>query len=78
MLCDRLEASHDYVGHLSTISAYLQLPASEQEQIYGRIVLPESVEVGGYHRASRTLALRVLSRWEMSGPPFPFGVLSGA
>ena len=39
--------ARDYVGHLSTISAYLQLPASEQEQIYARItrVLPESVEV---------------------------------
>jgi hypothetical protein len=39
--------ARDYVGHLSTISAYLQLPASEQEQVYGRImqVLPERVEV---------------------------------
>ncbi len=39
--------AHDYVGHLSTISAYLQLPASEQEQLYGRImqVLPDNVEV---------------------------------
>jgi len=39
--------ARDYVGHLSTVSAYLQLPASEQEQIYGRImqVLPERVEV---------------------------------
>jgi hypothetical protein len=37
----------DYVGHLSTISAYLQLPASEQEQVYSQImrVLPERVEV---------------------------------
>jgi SAM-dependent methyltransferase len=39
--------ARDYVGHLSTISAYLQLPPSEQEQIYGLImqVLPERVEV---------------------------------
>jgi len=37
----------DYVGHLSTISAYLQLPTSDQGQVYGRImqVLPDSVEV---------------------------------
>jgi SAM-dependent methyltransferase len=37
----------DYVGHLSTISAYLQLPAAEQEQVYSRIarVLPETVEI---------------------------------
>ncbi|GAA2362839.1 class I SAM-dependent methyltransferase [Dactylosporangium salmoneum] len=37
----------DYVGHLSTISAYLELPASEQEEVYSRIrqVLPETVEV---------------------------------
>jgi SAM-dependent methyltransferase len=39
--------ARDYVGHLSTISAYLQLPTSEQEQVYDRImqVLPERVEV---------------------------------
>jgi SAM-dependent methyltransferase len=40
-------SSHDYVGHLSTISAYLELPASEQEQVYSHIqqVLPETVEI---------------------------------
>lgn len=40
-------SAHDYVGHLSTISAYLQLPAAEQEQVYSRIarVLPETVEI---------------------------------
>jgi SAM-dependent methyltransferase len=40
-------SARDYVGHLSTISAYLELPASEQEQVYGRImrVLPETVEM---------------------------------
>ena len=39
--------ARDYVGHLSTVSAYLQLPASEQGQIYSRImqVLPDRVEV---------------------------------
>jgi hypothetical protein len=37
----------DYVGHLSTISAYLMLPASEQEQVFRAIarVLPETVEI---------------------------------
>jgi SAM-dependent methyltransferase len=37
----------EFVGHLSTISAYLELPASEREQVYGRIlqVLPETVEI---------------------------------
>lgn len=37
----------DYVGHLSTISAYLELPTSQQEQIYSQIlrVLPETVEI---------------------------------
>ena len=36
-----------YVGHLSTISAYLQLPTPEQEQVYSQImqVLPETVEI---------------------------------
>ena len=40
-------SAHDYVGHLSTISAYLELPTSEQEQVYRRImqVLPETVEI---------------------------------
>ncbi|MCI4062292.1 class I SAM-dependent methyltransferase [Micromonospora sp. R77] len=37
----------DYLGLLSTISAYLELPAPVQEQLYDRIarVLPETVEV---------------------------------
>jgi SAM-dependent methyltransferase len=37
----------DYAGHLSTISAYIELPTSEQEQVYSQImqVLPEMVGV---------------------------------
>ncbi|MFJ7201319.1 MULTISPECIES: class I SAM-dependent methyltransferase [unclassified Streptomyces] len=37
----------DYVGQLSTVSAYLVLPPSEREQVFGRImrVLPETVEI---------------------------------
>ncbi|MFE7709288.1 class I SAM-dependent methyltransferase [Streptomyces sp. NPDC057486] len=40
-------SARDYVGHLSTISAYLVLPALEQEQVLGRIIqlLPETVEI---------------------------------
>jgi len=40
-------SARDYVGYLSTISAYLELRTSEQEQVYGRImqVLPETVEI---------------------------------
>jgi hypothetical protein len=40
-------SARDYVDHLSTISAYLELPTSEQEQVYSRImqVLPETVEI---------------------------------
>lgn len=36
-----------YIGHLSTVSAYLQLPESVQEQVYDSIarVLPETVAV---------------------------------
>jgi SAM-dependent methyltransferase len=39
----------DYVGHLSTISAYIMLPAWQQEEVYRRImlVLPETVEITG-------------------------------
>ncbi|WP_433894356.1 class I SAM-dependent methyltransferase [Streptomyces sp. CA-111067] len=37
----------DYVGHLSTVSAYLVLPAADREQVLRRIrqVLPERVEI---------------------------------
>lgn len=40
-------SAHDYVGHLSTISAYLVLPASVREQAFNRIrqVLPDMVEM---------------------------------
>ncbi len=40
-------SARDYVGHLSTISAYLELPAWEQEEVYSQImqVLPETVEI---------------------------------
>jgi hypothetical protein len=40
-------SARDYVGHLSTVSAYLELPTAEQEQAYSRImqVLPERVEI---------------------------------
>jgi SAM-dependent methyltransferase len=39
--------ARDYIGHLSTISAYLQLPASQRARVLARImlVLPERVEV---------------------------------
>ena len=39
--------ARDYVGHLSTISAYLELPTAAQEQLYRQIlqVLPETVEI---------------------------------
>ena len=37
----------DYVGLLSTVSAYLELPASDQQEVYRRIlqVLPETVGI---------------------------------
>jgi SAM-dependent methyltransferase len=40
-------SAHDYVGHLSTVSAYLVLPAADREQVFRRImrVLPERVEM---------------------------------
>lgn len=38
---------HDYLGHLSTVSAYLVLPPAEREEVFSRIgrVLPERVEM---------------------------------
>jgi SAM-dependent methyltransferase len=40
-------SARDYVGYLSTVSAYLELPAAEQEQVFARImqVLPETVDI---------------------------------
>lgn len=40
-------SARDYVGHLSTISAYLELPVSVREHVFDRIikVLPERVAV---------------------------------
>jgi SAM-dependent methyltransferase len=40
-------SARDYIGHLSTVSAYLALPASDQQQVYSRItqVLPTRVEI---------------------------------
>jgi hypothetical protein len=38
-------SADDYVGHLSTISAYLELPETVREHVFDRIrkVLPERV-----------------------------------
>ncbi|MFG3233024.1 class I SAM-dependent methyltransferase [Streptomyces antibioticus] len=38
---------HAYLGHLSTVSAYLVLPPAEREEVFSRIgrVLPERVEI---------------------------------
>jgi hypothetical protein len=40
-------SARNYIGHLSTISAYLELPAPDQEQVYSRImqVLPKTIEI---------------------------------
>ena len=40
-------AARDYVGYLSTVSAYLELSAPTREQVYSEIsaVLPETVEI---------------------------------
>ncbi|MFI6848956.1 SAM-dependent methyltransferase [Kitasatospora sp. NBC_00085] len=40
-------SAREYVGRLSTVSAYLVLPPAEQEQVFRRIMraLPETVEI---------------------------------
>ncbi|MFF7859328.1 hypothetical protein [Streptomyces sp. NPDC007904] len=40
-------SARNYVGHLSTISAYLVLPALEREQVFSQImqVVPDRVEM---------------------------------
>jgi SAM-dependent methyltransferase len=52
-------SASDYVGHLSTISAYLELPETDRGQVFGRIfeVLPEEVTLA----ADITLHLARLS-----------------
>jgi len=57
-------SARDWVGHLSTISAYLELPAPEREQVYSEImrVLPATVEVAAditVHLARRRRAALV-------------------
>jgi SAM-dependent methyltransferase len=39
--------AREYIGYLSTVSAYLELPVTVQQQVYRRIeqVLPETVEI---------------------------------
>ncbi len=56
-------SARNYVGHLSTISAYLELPTWEQAQVLSQItqVLPEAVEVAAditVHLARRARAER--------------------
>ncbi|MFJ5842908.1 class I SAM-dependent methyltransferase [Streptomyces shenzhenensis] len=58
-------SARDYVGHLSTISAYLVLPIAEREQVFSRImqVLPDSVEMAAditVHLARRGASSAVL------------------
>jgi hypothetical protein len=40
-------SAHDYVGHLSTVSAYVMLPPADRDEVFRRIlrVLPETVEL---------------------------------
>ena len=40
-------SAHDYVGYLSTVSAYLQLPEAERQQVFDAIAqtLPATIEI---------------------------------
>jgi SAM-dependent methyltransferase len=53
-------SAHDWVGHLSTVSAYVMLPPADREQVFRGIleVLPETVELDAeitVHLARRSL-----------------------
>lgn len=55
-------SAQDYVGQLSTISAYLQLPAAQRTEVFDEIlrVLPETVEIAAditVHLARRSCPL---------------------
>jgi SAM-dependent methyltransferase len=55
-------SADDFVGHLSTVSAYLELPEAERTQVFRRIraVLPDSVDLNADITAH--LARRAASR----------------
>jgi SAM-dependent methyltransferase len=40
-------SAHDYIGHLSTVSAYVLLPPADRDEVFRRTleVLPETVEI---------------------------------
>lgn len=62
-------SARDYVGHLSTISAYLVLPTAEREQVFDQIVrvLPDRVEMAAditVHLARR----RHVSAYDLGSP----------
>ena len=40
-------SAHDYIGHLSTVSAYVMLEPADRDQVFRRILqaLPETVEL---------------------------------
>jgi hypothetical protein len=40
-------SAHDYIGHLSTVSAYVMVPPADRDQVFHQIlrILPETVEV---------------------------------
>jgi SAM-dependent methyltransferase len=40
-------SAHDYIGHLSTVSAYVLLPPADRDQVFSRTlqVLPETVQI---------------------------------
>lgn len=42
-------SAHDYVGHLSTVSAYVLLASADRDEVFRRTleVLPETVEING-------------------------------
>jgi len=57
-------SAHDYIGQLSTVSAYVILPPADRDQVFRRIlqVLPETVEVDAeitVHLARRNSTLRI-------------------
>ncbi|MDH2416197.1 class I SAM-dependent methyltransferase [Nocardioides sp. CER19] len=61
----------DYVGYLSTVSAYLELPAAVQQQVYRHIstVLPATVEISADLMVHLARRREPSSRHEPSVPP---------
>ena len=68
-------SARDFVGHLATVSAYLELPSADQEQVYSRIrqILPQTVDITADITAHLARRNSDALRAHIGRPPFTPG-----